>query len=192
MCRWYLLAAAFACVLGGSWGQIISWGSCPTVQVQQNFNIARYMGPWYEQKRYFAVFEAGMECVSAEYTLETGGVVKVNNTGYRRISGRYSSAIGDAIVEDPREPAKLGVRFSEYQPRGDYWVLSTDYDTYTVIWSCTPFARFFNTQFAWILTRNAQGVPDSKMAELYSLLDGYGIHTWKLLTTDQSPASCPM
>lgn len=191
MSQWCLLGAALACVLGSSWGQVLGYGRCPTVQVQQNFDLTRYMGVWHEQRRYLAIFEVLMECVSAEYTMETGGVVKVNNTGYRWISGKYSSALGDATVEDPAEPAKLGVRFSKYQPRGDYWVLSTDYDSYTVIWSCTSVFRYFNTQFAWILTRDQSGVSESKMTELYRLLDNYGIDTWKFLTTDQSPASCP-
>ena len=37
------------------------------------------------------------------------------------------------------------------QPRGDYWVISTDYDSYAVVWSCSeqsiPFLRFkWNTR----------------------------------------------
>jgi len=189
MARLELIVLAVVSVWCGVTGQEVFWGSCPVVSVQQNFDINRYMGKWYEQQRFFAIFEIGTNCVTAEYTLEDTGAVKVNNTGYRWITGKYTTAIGDAVVEDPAEPAKLGVRFSPAQPRGDYWVLDTDYDTYTVIWSCTPFGRFFNTQFGWILTRSAEGISAAKTRQIYSLLEEYHISPRRFSNTNQ--ARCP-
>ncbi|XP_052239162.1 apolipoprotein D-like isoform X2 [Dreissena polymorpha] len=191
MDKFSIATVVLACVLTVCVGQTLSFGRCPTVKVQQQFDINQYMGKWFEERRFFAIFEAGMTCVSAEYTLQDDGSVKVNNTGYRWLTGKYSSAIGDAIVEDPKEPAKLGVRFSPSQPRGDYWVLETDYSQYTVIWSCTQLSRFLNTQFAWVLTRSPEGVSAPTMSRIYDLLKGYGINTKNFSTTEQDRSKCP-
>lgn len=43
----------------------------------------QYFGLWYEQQRYFAAFELGLSCVTAEYSLLPDGNVKVNNTGIK-------------------------------------------------------------------------------------------------------------
>ena len=46
------------------------------------------------------------------------------------------------------------MRFSAFQPWGSYAVLSTDYLTYSVVYSCTPvLAGMINLDYIWILTR---------------------------------------
>jgi Bacterial lipocalin len=47
--------------------------------------VLQYLGLWYEQLRYFAIFEAGGICVTAEYTDQGEGVVGVNNTEYNSL-----------------------------------------------------------------------------------------------------------
>ncbi|XP_060594889.1 apolipoprotein D-like [Ruditapes philippinarum] len=185
----------FISLVAVCFSQVISFtGKCPKVYVQKDFSIEKYIGKWYEMERFFASFEAFHDCVTANYTLQPGGVVKVNNTGYSHKfwDKGYTTAIGDAVAEDPNNPAKLGVRFSPRQPRGDYWVLSTDYNTYTVIWSCTdlpiPFLKA-NLQFAWILTRRPGGISTQKKERLYRLMEGYGINTSKFSATNQE--NCP-
>lgn len=175
--------------------QIISTGECPSVNVQQDFDIEQYMGTWYEMERFFAIFEAFQDCVSADYTLDSSGAVIVNNTGYSHTfwNKGYNSIVGDAIAEDPNNPAKLSVRFFKNQPRGDYWVLTTDYSSYTVVWSCKEvslgiFGKI-NTQFAWILTRQPEGITDDVRSELVQLMDSYGIKTSKFSQTNQ--LNCP-
>lgn len=39
------------------------------------------MGKWYEIKRSFAIFQIGLDCVTAEYTLNPNGTVTVDNKG---------------------------------------------------------------------------------------------------------------
>lgn len=42
----------------------------------------QYMGRWFEIQRYFAIFEFGHNCGTAEYELRPDGIVTVNNTAY--------------------------------------------------------------------------------------------------------------
>ena len=37
------------------------------------------MGKWYEIEKYPVIFELGQKCVTADYTLESNGKVKVVN-----------------------------------------------------------------------------------------------------------------
>ncbi|TMW41770.1 hypothetical protein DOY81_013150, partial [Sarcophaga bullata] len=36
----------------------------------------------------------------------------------------------------------------------NYWVLDTDYDNYSVVYSCTPLSKNTRATIVWILTRN--------------------------------------
>lgn len=62
-------------------GQIISSGDCPcNVQVLSNFNLAPYLGLWYEYAKYPVYFEGNGVCITAEYSLQADGNVGVKNS----------------------------------------------------------------------------------------------------------------
>lgn len=52
----------------------------------QTFDVARFMGKWYEIARYDHRFEEGMTRVSATYTLLDDGRIEVLNSGYKMVS----------------------------------------------------------------------------------------------------------
>merc|ERR1712198_664190 len=81
-------------------------------------------------------FEKG-SCNGAEYKLKPEGGVAVNNSEVLD-NGKLSFAIGQAR-QDPSSniASHLQVRFSKWQPWGQYLVLDTDYDSFTVVYSCT-------------------------------------------------------
>ena len=43
----------------------------------------QYSGEWYENRKYFAIFELGQHCIRATYTIDptNSGIVKVVNSG---------------------------------------------------------------------------------------------------------------
>ena len=45
------------------------------------FVLQYFTGKWYEQKRFWAIFEIGSRCVNAEYTPKPNGMVEVKNSG---------------------------------------------------------------------------------------------------------------
>ncbi|KAK3724619.1 hypothetical protein RRG08_041103 [Elysia crispata] len=141
---------------------------CPEPAVQQNFDITRYIGRWFEYEKFPNYFEMGARCVIANYTLFPDNTVKVVNVAIQEVSYglgicpwyRSTVAVGNATVVDESEPAKLGVRFSEYAPRGNYWVLETDYDTYSIVYGCSKMPAVpVYVETAWVLTRERLVAP---------------------------------
>ncbi|XP_002740543.2 apolipoprotein D-like [Saccoglossus kowalevskii] len=135
-------------------GQVISRGPCPAVVVQPDFNVDKYTGWWYEIERFPASFETGLKCNNAKYWLKQDGTIGVINIETDIVTGEQTSVEGDTWVPDPNVPAKLKVKFRSWMPAGDYWVLRTDYDTFSVVYSCDDFMLgFVKMEYAWILGR---------------------------------------
>ena len=95
--------------------------------VAASVDIARYMGVWYEIAKFPQFFQQGLVGVTAEYTLENDGRVRVFNRGYRdTLDGEESSILGYATVVDSATNAKLQVRFDPFPASlfaGDYWII---------------------------------------------------------------------
>ncbi|XP_011307801.1 apolipoprotein D [Fopius arisanus] len=142
------LAGLFSVVVA----QVPGFEGCPDVETISTFDVENYMGKWYEQYRYFMIFEAGGKCVTANYSLNNDETVKVVNAQVNSLLGFPSQIEGSARIVDPKDPGKLAVKFPVSPFEGSYWILDTDYDSYAAVWSCQSLL-VANTQFAWILTR---------------------------------------
>nr|CAD7597850.1 unnamed protein product [Timema genevievae] len=75
-------------------GQVTVKGHCPEVTTVDNFDVSRYSGVWYEQKRLFFLIEGNGICVNATYTPQEDGTVQVLNQNYNpeQVSTRIISA----------------------------------------------------------------------------------------------------
>lgn len=62
------------------------------------FDPERYLGTWYEIARLDHSFEEGLSQVTAEYTLNEDGSVKVVNRGYNQAKGEWKEAEGRACL----------------------------------------------------------------------------------------------
>ena len=136
--------------------------SCPKIQVVQNFDKDQYLGRWYELYRNKVVPFQKYDCTTAKYSLKPNGYVKVENSNQQLIKLGYGNNIVDDYIEGQARfkdgidtQGSLQVKFSIFQPVwGSYNVLSTDYTTYAVVYSCrTSFFGFKKTEYAWVLTR---------------------------------------
>lgn len=67
---------------------------------------------------------------------------------------------------------------------GPYWVLSTDYDNYVLVYGCTDYLGLFRTDFAWIMSRGRTLAKDT-VEELRGVLASYGVQVDRLAVTDQ-------
>lgn len=166
--------------------QVFSWGRCPDVQVKEDFNTTAYFGKWYEILRFNRTsFEEGTRCNYAVYSPAEDGRVGVRNAALR--GQEVDSVEGVAYAPDPSVPAKLKVKFGESWFPGDYWVLDTDYKTYSLVHSCTGFF-FFNFQLNWVLSplRNA---PTETVAGALDKFTAAGVDTSQFIQTNQT--RCP-
>uniref|UniRef100_A0A4W5N0I9 Apolipoprotein D n=1 Tax=Hucho hucho TaxID=62062 RepID=A0A4W5N0I9_9TELE len=162
--------------------QTYHWGPCPTPSVQPNFNLQQYLGTWYEIAKLPASFERG-KCIQADYSLRGDGTIRVLNSQFYK--GKVQTVEGTAVVQDPKKTAKLGVSFSYFTPYGPYWVLSTDYVSGAVVYSCTDVLRIFHVDYAWILGRS-RFLPAEKVEYARQLLAKENIDTFKMSVTDQT------
>jgi apolipoprotein D and lipocalin family protein len=74
----------------------------------------RYLGVWYEQKRYENEGQLNNDCVAATYTLQENGVIGVKNTGvFLANDRRFQEVNGKAVISFPEKDhqARLNVSF---------------------------------------------------------------------------------
>ncbi|KAF7222212.1 apolipoprotein Da, duplicate 2 [Nothobranchius furzeri] len=165
--------------------QVIMPGRCPNAAVQEKFDAARYLGKWFEIQRLPNSFQLG-HCCTATYSLESAGVVGVLNR--ELLANGTISEINGIAKPSPIEPAKLLVYFFEDAPPSPYWVLSTDYDSYALVYSCTDLG-VIHVDFTWILSRTPT-LPEETLQELHNILLSNKVQVNKLLSTNQDEAYC--
>lgn len=141
-------------------------------------DLNRYLGKWYEIVTIPQLFSIGAKCVTAEYSLNTDGSVKVFN---RQIgpTGAISTITGRATVEPNSNNSKLRVTFFGPElPIPNYCVEEIDKDyTYAVV--SDPAKITF-----WILSRTPQ-MDEAKITQILNRWKAKGIKTNQIRRTVQ-------
>ena len=121
----------------------------PGVKAVTPFDLQRYQGRWYELARLDHSFERGMTDVSATYTPQADGSVRVVNRGFAAASGQWREAVGKALFTG--EPTTGSLKVSFFGPfYGGYHVAALDPD-YRWALVLGP-----DTSYCWILARDKQ------------------------------------
>jgi apolipoprotein D and lipocalin family protein len=116
------------------------------VEPVRGFDVARYMGTWYEVAHLPNRFEKGLDRVTATYSLQDDGTVKVVNRGYDAARGEWRDIVGKAKFVGAKDVAALKVSF--FGPfYGGYNVVDLDAD-YRHALVVGP-----DRSFLWILSR---------------------------------------
>ncbi|RVE53897.1 hypothetical protein evm_001559 [Chilo suppressalis] len=126
-------------------------GSCdPNITVVQNFSAADYLGPWNLIETYHSDFQFG-SCQRATYSLNANNTVDVTNT--QVVNETLLTMIGEAsVIED----GKLLVTFPGAPEPIEYWVLDTDYTSYSLVYSCRNIAADRRQVWSWKLSRGTE------------------------------------
>lgn len=119
-----------------------------------SFDPTQYVGTWYEIARLDNRFEKGLEQVTAQYSIEADGTLKVVNRGFNAKKNDWSEAVGkakfvDAANTDGTRTGRLKVSF--FGPfYGEYNILELDkpYYNYALVSS--------GRDYLWILSRTPQ------------------------------------
>ena len=100
-------------------------------------DVARYAGLWYQIASYFNPNIGNLAGVTAEYTINQDGTVKVVNKGFvGDLDGTPVMIEGIARVVDEETNAKLAVSFPEFGIPGEseYWIIELgEYYSYAVV-----------------------------------------------------------
>ncbi len=153
-------------------GLIAAWalGGCAAprsaseanLTTQQNVNLNRYAGVWYEQARLPNRFQS--DCVGevkAEYTLQDDDSIKVVNQCVKEDGSRKEAKAQGRLSKRfiPPDTARLEVRFAprwlSWLPAvwGDYWIIKLEGDyQYSLVG--TP-----DRKYLWVLSRAKNADP---------------------------------
>ncbi len=89
--------------------------SCRTipkgVTAVQPFDVNRYLGKWYEVARFDYRFERNLNNVTAQYSLNPDGTIKVENRGYNFKEQEWKGTTGKAKFVEDESTGKLKVSF---------------------------------------------------------------------------------
>ena len=151
----------------------------PGVSVVTPFDLQRYLGTWLEVARLDHRFERGLSRVSATYSANSDGSVKVLNRGYNAGKGTWSEAEGRAVFIGDSRIASLKVSF--FGPfYGGYHVIALDPDyRWAMVIGPDP-------SYLWILSREPR-LPPGVRERLVTQAAAAGVDTAGLIWVDHSP-----
>lgn len=117
------------------------------VEPVEDFELARYLGTWYEVARLDHSFERGLTRVTAQYSLRSDGGVEVVNRGYSTEQGEWREATGKAYFVDQPSVGHLKVSF--FGPfYSSYIIFGLDSSDYQYAYVSGP-----DTSYLWLLAR---------------------------------------
>ena len=139
-----------------------------------NFQGARYLGKWYEIARLDHSFERGLTDVTADYSLQDDGGIKVVNRGFSAKENKWKEAQGKAYFVNRANQGFLKVSF--FGPF--YWsyiIFELDKKQYSYALVCGP-----DKSYLWLLARSPKINEDFKK-RLIAKAAALGFDTEKLI-----------
>ncbi len=156
---------------------LIFFNACETIpegaKAVKPFEINKYLGNWYEIARMDFKFERDLKNVTATYSLNDNGTIKVLNQGFNINTNERKQAIGKAKFVDLTDEAKLKVSFFGPFYAG-YNVVALDAEyKYALI-------AGQSLEYLWILSRE-KTIPENIKTEYLKIAESIGYKTSDLI-----------
>ncbi len=137
----------------------------------ENLDLSRYLGEWHEIARFDSRFERDMVSVTAHYSLNSDGSIKVVNRGYNTRKERWGET--EAKATTTNQPGRLRISIFPLFST-DYNILSVadDYQ-WALVGSSSP-------DFLWILSRTKE-INEATLKHILTVAESKGYDTKKLL-----------
>lgn len=160
----------YGCILALLTIGLCSCASIPEgITPVEDFSLESYLGTWYEIARFDFRFEKDLSHVTATYSLNEDGTVKVVNTGYNTKKDKWQETLGKARFRGDNTVGALEVSFFGPFYTG-YNVLKIDQE-YT-----TALVGGKNFDYLWILSRTPEISEEVKQGYLeYAQALGYDV-----------------
>jgi apolipoprotein D and lipocalin family protein len=143
------------------------------------FEAERYLGKWYEIARLDHSFERHLTNVSATYSREENGQIRVLNKGYNTRSGQWKQIEGHARFLEQENVGSLKVSF--FGPfYGGYHIIALDRPEYGYSMVAGP-----SRSYLWILSRNTT-LDEVVYTDLISKASEWGFDTAKLIKVEHN------
>lgn len=138
-----------------------------------HFKPEKYMGKWYEIARFDYKFEKDMDNVTATYSQNPNGTIRVDNKGYNYVKKEWKESIGEARFVKDKTEARLKVSFFKPIWAG-YNVIDIDEDyQYAII-------AGNSLKYLWILSRTTT-IPESIRQRFLEKAKRIGYNTDELI-----------
>uniref|UniRef100_UPI000EF81F3C lipocalin family protein n=1 Tax=Mucilaginibacter kameinonensis TaxID=452286 RepID=UPI000EF81F3C len=153
--------------------------SCVTIpkgaRAVRPFDQQRYLGTWYEVARMDFKFERNLSDVSASYSLNDNGTIRVDNKGYNYVQQKWKESIGKAKPVRDAGTGRLKVSF-----------FGPFYAGYNVI-AIDPDYRYAlvagnNLNYLWLLSRE-KSMPAATQTAYLKQAQALGYDVSKLVWT---------
>jgi apolipoprotein D and lipocalin family protein len=152
--------------------------STSKLEVVTGFEVDRYLGVWYEAARYPHRFETGLSNVSAEYSRNADGTIKVVNRGFSEKKSQWETA--EAVAKPKGAPSSGWLKVSFFKPF---------YASYKIIYLNEDYTQAIVTGptygYLWILARDP-ALPQRELDLLVERIQGVGFDSGKLIYVDQT------
>ncbi|WP_127559020.1 lipocalin family protein [Saccharospirillum alexandrii] len=143
------------------------------------FEQERFLGTWYEIARLDHRFERGLSQVTAEYSLNDDGSIRVLNRGYNEAKGEWQEAEGRAVFVGDSDVGHLKVSF--FGPfYSSYVVFDLDKDNYS-----RAYITGHNRDYLWLLSRTPN-ISDRAMDQFKARVESDGFELDEIIVVDQS------
>eukprot|EP00178_Gracilaria_changii_P007086 TRINITY_DN22751_c0_g1_i1.p1 TRINITY_DN22751_c0_g1~~TRINITY_DN22751_c0_g1_i1.p1 ORF type:complete len:193 (+),score=21.05 TRINITY_DN22751_c0_g1_i1:2-580(+) len=187
--KFLLFVIAFALVAQVALGQKPRHGACPDIPSEPDFDASKYVGIWYEVERTFTLYELGLKCGRANYTLLPNGTLYIENDSVQKITNKTQIADpGTATNVDPKTPGTFILKF----PGGitaDLLILDSDYTNYSIHYSCKSYLNnLWHTESLWILSRSPT-MSEEMRKELHQKIKNLGLDDSGLNVVEQEGCS---
>jgi len=163
---------------------ILLLGLCGCAQIPKGvvavagFDVQRYLGTWYEIARLDHSFERGLINVSATYSLNDNGSLRVVNRGFDPKRNRWKQVVGRAYFVSRPDIGRLKVSF--FRPfYGGYNILDLDEQNYSYVLLCGN-----KRSYLWILAREPK-LAETVKASLIQKAKKLGFDTDALIYVQQ-------
>jgi lipocalin len=170
----------------------MSFGKCPPVTMQSNFDVNQFAGKWYEIERDgIFTWEMGQECVT-EHFYEKNGEMSLHFRmqlwmalwTYPSVSGRMKCENSNAD-----KTCDMNLDVMPADKWGEYNLMSTDYSSYAINYICKDvFEGGMRMEWLNIMSRDTT-MSDATLAQAKSLiaaqLPEFDLSGWSMHTTVQ-------
>lgn len=160
---------------------ILTLGACANsktdVKTIKPFIAEKYLGKWYEIARFDMRFERDLINVTANYSLNKNGTIRVVNGGYNTVKKEWKQAIGKAKFVIDNTVAQLKVSFfGPFYAPYNVIALDSEYKYAMVVGN--------DLDYLWILSRDKTIPEDIKLQYIKQAKD-LGFETDKLIWVKQ-------
>ena len=156
--------------------------SCSTIPkgitAIQDFDKQKYLGQWFEIARMDFRFERNLNNVTATYTLNKDGSIKVDNKGFDYKQMKWKEAIGKAKFVEPTNIGMLKVSFfGPFYSGYNVIAIDSDYKYALIIGK--------NLDYLWILSRETR-IPEEIKNKYIKIAEDLGCKTTSLIWTEHT------